>query len=166
DDAAVHPHGDPLAHRIEVGDDAGPHRLERVGVLGAPQRAVALLPRTLADVVAERVAEHAAERLPLGDVARAAADYGHQLALVLDRPRRILGDDDPLTTGDQRIDGAVADVGLGRRLRGNAVTAGPPVDVGAIVQTRRVEVPGRDGNELREIVRPTVDARGCPGLER
>src|SRR3712207_7226609 len=41
--------------------DPGPHRLEGVGVLGAPERAVAPLPGALADVVAHRVAEHAAQ---------------------------------------------------------------------------------------------------------
>ena len=46
---AVHPHLGDQAFQIDIGLDPRPHRLERIGVLGAPQRAIAALPRALAD---------------------------------------------------------------------------------------------------------------------
>jgi hypothetical protein len=56
---AVDPHFDHLVHRIDAGDDLGPHRLEGIAVLGAPERAIAALPAALADVVAQCVARYA-----------------------------------------------------------------------------------------------------------
>jgi hypothetical protein len=44
---------------VDVGFDPRPHRLEGIGVLGAPEGPVAFLPGTLADVVADGVAEDA-----------------------------------------------------------------------------------------------------------
>src|SRR4029077_19734455 len=50
--AAVYAHLDHLVHGVDPRDDARPHRLEGIGALLAPQRAVGLLADALADVVA------------------------------------------------------------------------------------------------------------------
>src|SRR6478735_9944678 len=68
---------DDRFHLVEIGFglDPRPHRLERVGVLRAPQAAVGLLPAALADVVADGVAEHAIHRILLGEMLHLLADH-------------------------------------------------------------------------------------------
>src|SRR6185503_4698690 len=85
-------------------------------VLGAPQRAVVRLPGALAHVVADGPAEHVIERLLLRDVAAALAEHRNQFALVLKLFAGIARLHDILAVRDQRIVGAIADVGA-RRIR-------------------------------------------------
>src|SRR4030095_3812395 len=101
----------PRVSWIQAGNAPGAHRLYRVGVLAPPERAVAALPGALADVVADGVAEDAVERLGLRGAPAPLAHHHHQLALVLDLVGGVLGDDDRLVGGHQRVVGAVADVG-------------------------------------------------------
>src|SRR5678815_5665700 len=78
--------------RSGAGDDRRAHRLERVRVLAPPDRSVPALPGALADVVADRVAEDAIERLGFRHALATLADHRHQLPFVLDLVRRVLGD--------------------------------------------------------------------------
>ena len=75
---------------VGAGDDPRSHRLERVGVLAAPHRAVAALPFALAHIVADGPAEHMLERL-LRHVLAGLADHGDQLGLVLEFRAGVLG---------------------------------------------------------------------------
>ena len=96
---------------IDIGLDPRSHRLEGVGILGAPQPAIGLLPAALADIVADGVAEHAGHRVGLGEVLCLLADHDDQLALVVD----LLGgggrDHHVLVMRDQRVLRAIADLG-------------------------------------------------------
>src|SRR5262245_57058590 len=47
---AVEPDGHVQVVRVESGNDPRPHRLERVGILAAPEGPVVALPRALADI--------------------------------------------------------------------------------------------------------------------
>src|SRR5271165_105413 len=76
---AVQPHLGDQVVQLHVGLDPRAHRLERVGVLGAPQSAVGLLPGAFAHVIADRVAEHGGERVVAGQVLALAADHRDQL---------------------------------------------------------------------------------------
>src|ERR1700733_2724407 len=79
---AIQPHlGDQIV-QLEIGLDPRPHRFERIGVLRSPQRAVAFLPGSLADVVADRVAQHSGQRIVACQVLALAAEPYHQLAPV------------------------------------------------------------------------------------
>ena len=88
---AVHLHDGFHPVEIDIGLDPGAHRLEGVGVLGPPQPAIGLLPATLADIVADGVAEYAGHRVSLVEVLCLLADHDHQLALIVD----LLGGDSP-----------------------------------------------------------------------
>src|SRR5262249_22795846 len=80
---AVEPDRDTQVVRVEAGDDPGSHRLERVGVLAAPEGPVVALPGALADVVAEGGAEDVVERLRLRHLLSALADDRPPLALLV-----------------------------------------------------------------------------------
>ena len=153
---AVEPDRHAQVVRVEPGDDPGAHRLEGVRVLPAPEGPVVALPGALAHVVAERVAEDVVERRGLRDALAALADHGHQLALVLDQVARVLGNDDGLVGGHQRVVGAVADVGVRRELGFHAAAVGHLGDVLAVVDARGVEG-GR--NHRHQQLHPAQDAR-------
>ena len=129
---AVDAHARLQRLEVDVGLDPRAHGLEGVRVLGPPQRAVGLLPGALADVVADGVAEHAGEGLGLAQVLGALADDGDELALVLDLGG-IGGNDDRLVVGDERVDGAIADVGLLGQVRLDAELGGGVHDVRSVV---------------------------------
>ena len=74
----------------------GPIGLNVSVFLPRQKRAVAALPRALAHVVADRVADHAVERVSSETCLQLLADHRDQLALVLHLVGRVLGDDDGL----------------------------------------------------------------------
>ena len=74
------------------------------------------LPGALAHVVADRPAEHAGQRVALGQVLRLLADHRDELAFVLHALGRVRRDHDRLAMRDQRIVGAIADIGGGRQI--------------------------------------------------
>ncbi len=123
---------------VDVGVDPGAHGLEGVGVLGAPQRAVGLLPDALAHVVADGVAEHAGQRVGLAQVLRLLADDDDQLALVL-HLGGVARDDDRLAVRNQRVDGAIADVGLLGQVGLDALLGGDFADVLGVVEADAIE---------------------------
>src|ERR1044071_6157507 len=73
-DLVIDPHDRLRRIEVEIGLDPRPHGLERVGVLGAPQGAVAPLPSALAHVVADGPAEHDRQRIALRQGLRLLAD--------------------------------------------------------------------------------------------
>ncbi len=99
-------------HPVEIGLGLDPqaHRLEGIGILRPPQSAIGLLPGSLADVVADGVAEHAVHRVGFGQVFHLLADDDGELALIVDLLGRKRGDHHVLVMGDQRVLRAVADL--------------------------------------------------------
>ena len=108
---AVDPDGGLHPVEIDVGFDPRSHRLEGVGVLGAPQPAVGLLPGAFADIVADGVAEHAGHRVGFGQMFCLLADHDHQFALIVNLLGGIGRDHDILVMRDQRVLRAVTDLG-------------------------------------------------------
>ena len=152
--AAVDPHGDLLRHRIDSRNHDRAHRLEGVEVLAAPQGAVAALPGALADVVAERIARDARERLGFREMLRPRSDHRDQLALVFHRALRIGRHDDVRTAADECVRRAIPDVRLCRRLQRHAVVPVRPLDVREVIDAGRVEVRRQyRGQELRRAER-------------
>src|SRR5690606_34750870 len=75
-------------NRFHIGNvglrtDPGPHRLEGVGVLPAPEGPVGPLPIALADIVSYGVAEDALRHLVYSDVLHSLADYHDQFTFVV-----------------------------------------------------------------------------------
>ena len=148
-----------IASRSAIGDDPRPHRLERVAILGAPERAVVRLPGALAHVVADGPAEHVIERFLLRHVAAALAEHRDQLALVLELLAGIARLHDILLMRDQRIVGAIADVGA-RRIGGlGAALCRHAIDVIAIVHAD-AEEGARDHRQFELHAR---ERRNLPG---
>ena len=104
DALAVHANLDVEVHRIEAGHDERPHRFPGIAVFRAPQRAVGFLPGAFTDVVAQRVAEDARQRVVLAQVFRGLADHRHQFALELHHVRRIGGNHDGFIRRTQRVE--------------------------------------------------------------
>src|SRR5436190_14009075 len=150
---AVAPHDGLELVEVDLRVDPGAHGLEGVAVLGAPERAVGLLPHALAHVVADGVAEHAGEGVCLAQVLGLPADDDDQLALVL-HLGGIPRDDDRLTISDQRVDRAIADVGLLGQVGLDAVLGGHLADVLGVVEADAVEG-GRHDRHL-DLHRPQV----------
>src|SRR4029453_8020858 len=158
-DLAVVAHDDPKLRRIQIGDDVGAERLERIAIFRAEQRAIGLLPLALADVVADAVAEDAVERLFPGDVARLFAAPDCQLALRLDRARALAGHDDVLLGRDDRVHRAQLGLRAARVLRRLTAPPGHAFEVAAVVGAGRVEDAGLD---RRKQLHPT-EWMGGPG---
>ena len=110
-------HADRRFRRVEIdiGLDPRSHRLERVGVLRAPEGPVGFLPHAFADVVADGVAQDTRERVGFAQVLRLAADHHADLALVLDLCR-VDRDDDGLVVRNDGVDRAIADLGARRHI--------------------------------------------------
>ena len=148
--------------QIDVRLDPGTHRLERVGILRAPQTRIGLLPRAFAHVVADRVAEYHRECVRFGNVARRLADHDDELALILN-PARGGRNDDVLAVGNQR---AVRPISrLGARMRRDL----PRTElhrVGRVVESDRVKRSGDHRNERLYRVQCGGGAGALPRHER
>src|SRR5947208_3118540 len=88
---------------IQAGHDPRAERLERVAVLAAEHRAVAALPRALADVVADAVPEDMVECRVSRDVPRLLTDDDRELSLGLHRAGRVFRHDDLVFGPDERM---------------------------------------------------------------
>src|SRR5258708_11351714 len=66
DDHSVYADGRPHVLRIETGNDPAPHRLAGVAVLAAQQGRILPLPGALANVIADRPAEHVVQGILSG----------------------------------------------------------------------------------------------------
>ena len=97
------------------------------------------------------------KRLGFADLASPAPDDGDQRAFVLDRPGRIVRDDDVVAAADERIVRAIADVRLLRHLVLAAARI-RPFDVRAVVESGGVEVP-RDGGRRQPFERHSSSSR-------
>ena len=107
--AAVDAHDSVHGIQIDVGLDPGAHRLKCIGILAAPECAVAALPGTLANIIADGVAEHTGHRVGLGQVLHLLTDDHNKLALVIHLRWRMPRNHDRLPIRDQRIVRSVPD---------------------------------------------------------
>lgn len=83
-----------------------------------PVRPITDLPASLADVIADDIAEYAGQDLRLRQVAGLATDHRHQSGFVFGLAGGIGRDHDGLFVRGQGIDGAVTDVQLCRQQEG------------------------------------------------
>jgi hypothetical protein len=127
---------------VDIGLDPRAHRLESVGVLGAPQAAIGLLPGAFADIVADGVAEHARHRGGFGEMLCLLADHDNQLALVVDFLGGGRRDHHLLVMGDQRVLGAVTDLGTVRDVRDRASLVGGFLEMLEVVEADAIEGAG------------------------
>src|SRR5204863_167616 len=136
-----------------------PHWLEGVAVLGAPQGPVAALPGALAHIVADRPAEDAAERVALREMLCRGADDRDEFGFVLHELAGVFRDDDRLAMRNERVVGAVADIGLFRQFRLAAELFCRLGDVLGIVEPGGIERLRHDRHEEFDIVELVLDPR-------
>src|SRR6516165_3523524 len=153
---AVDPYLGGRRKRVGSGDDPRPHRLERVTVLAAPERAVAALPAARADVVPDRPAEHRLLRLVPRAVPDRLADDGDQLTLGDQRLVAVGGPHDRRQVPGQRVVGAVPHLRPGRH---RVPAIGGTLRVPLIVQPRAEEGPGDHGRQPPHVRGPPSSAQ-------
>src|SRR6516162_8261384 len=161
-------HLDDGFHPVEIGVslDPGTHRLEGIGILGAPQPAIGLLPGALGDVVADRVAEYAGHRVRFAEVLHLLADDDDELAFIMDLLGRICGDHDIFVMCNQRILRALADLGPVGNVRHLAALVGGLLEMLEVVQADAIKG-ARDDRELDFDVVERMRLRGpLPPSER
>src|SRR5690606_17842428 len=132
--------------QIHVRLDPRPHRLERVGVLGAPEGPIRSLPGALGDVIANRVSEDAGKRVRLAQVLGLLPDDSDEFPLVVHLLGRVTRDYDILFVRDESVHGTVADF---RTIRQNCRFSAfrrPLQYVGGIVAPDAIEGPRNYGN--------------------
>ena len=143
----------------------GSHRLEGVGVLGAPQPAIGLLPGAFADVVADGVAEHARHRVGFGEMLCLLADDDDQFALVVDLFGGGRRDHHVLVMRDQRVLRAIADLGPVRHVGHGAGLVGGFLEMLEVIQPDAIEG-ARDQRQFDLDVLQRMGLRGRAAIRR
>src|ERR1700756_2397376 len=146
---------------IDVGLDPWAHWFEGVAILRPPQAAIGLLPAALADIVADGVAEHAIHGVLLGQMFDLLADDDDELAFIVDLVGRGRRDHYVLVMGDQRVLGAIADLGAIGDVRHFAALVGGFLQVLQIIEPDAIKGT-RDQRQLDLDVLERVGSRTAP----
>src|SRR5215510_6269462 len=124
---------------VQVRDNPGSKRLERIAVLAAKHGPIGLLPIPLTDIVPDAVAKDVIQGIFLRDVPRLLAYDYCELSLRLHRSSTVFRHDDVILRTNERMHRAKIGLGPGRVMWCGPTPPRHTFDMTAVIGTRGIE---------------------------